>query len=148
MAIYGTLEEADEYLSGRLDAEAWLQASIDQKNRALQTATVQIDRHRFAGSKYDDDQELEFPRDDSPVDDAGTKVVPTAVEWACYEQALYLLGPSAAQHKARREAVEQGVAAVSVGDVSESYVGREVSELCATAKKLLKPFLLRVGKIV
>lgn len=147
MAIYGTLAEADTYLAGRADTERWLTLSVDEKERNLQTATLEIDSHQLAGAKYVSTQELEFPRDDSPAV-AGVVEVPTAIERACYEQAAFAGTPEWKMRRQRMEAVDMGVGSVSVEGVSESYVGRRISPLCARAMAMVRPYLLRIGKVV
>jgi len=141
--IYGTLAEADEYLADRADCEHWLQLSIDEKTRRLRTATLDIEMEQYAGTKYDDDQELKFPRDDSEDGE-----VPDDIEHACYEQAAYVGTARWKIRQQRIEAAEQGITSVNAGGVAETYTGRRISHLCARAAMLVRPYLLRIGKIV
>lgn len=84
MAYYGTTVGGDAYFTEKLYYQPWDEATEDQRIRALAEAAQLIDRLRFAGSKTDEDQELEFPRD-------GDDEVPANVEKAAYEIALALL---------------------------------------------------------
>ena len=62
---YLTLAEAQAIIDGLIeddDVTAWSSATTDQKNRALYTATVRIDRERFLGAKVTNTQALQWPR--------------------------------------------------------------------------------------
>lgn len=60
---YIEVSDADDYFfNGRLNSEAWIHATPENKNSALVTATRAIDRLNFVGNKADDTQETEFPR--------------------------------------------------------------------------------------
>jgi Putative DnaT-like ssDNA binding protein len=82
-AHYGTVGNADSYFAYHLSAEPWTDASQTDKRKALVQASRLIDRLSFFGTKFEEDQELEFPR--------GTAVVPKEINYACYEIALMLL---------------------------------------------------------
>jgi len=62
---YLTLTAAQEIIDGFVmdaDVTAWASATIDQKNRALFTATQRLDRERFLGARATDTQALQWPR--------------------------------------------------------------------------------------
>ena len=62
---YITLAEAQDVVDGLIDDDdvtAWDAATTDQKNRALYTATLRIDRERFLGARATDTQALQWPR--------------------------------------------------------------------------------------
>lgn len=84
MAYYGTTAGGDAYFTEKLFFQPWDEATEDQRIRALAEARQLIDTLRFSGSKTDEDQELEFPRN-------GDTTVPEKVEQAAYEIALSLL---------------------------------------------------------
>ena len=88
---YATLVEANAYFATRLGGSAWL--DVEDGALALITATAELDRFNYYGSKTDSDQALKFPRT-GIEDDEGTAyeddVVPTAVKRATFELALYL----------------------------------------------------------
>ncbi len=88
---YVTTTEAAAYFATRIGGEAW--DDIDDVEAALITATTEIDRLRFYGSKTDASQALKFPRT-GIVDDEGTPydddIIPTPVKHATCELALYL----------------------------------------------------------
>lgn len=101
---YGTLAEANDYFANRLHADAWLNADVTDRPKALIAATRIIDTLNFQGDKAavwqldqanpaatDDDeraadasQALQFPRD-SDTD------VPDDIKIACFEIAFSLL---------------------------------------------------------
>ena len=59
---YLGLDEANEYLSDRVDVAAWLTASDDAKCQALVTATRVLDSMDWTGCVVDEKQALAFPR--------------------------------------------------------------------------------------
>jgi len=84
MATYASIAEGDAYFLLRLNAEPWSDATTDNKTRALNQATRIIDRLNFLGTRTDDDQDLQFPRDDDSA-------IPTDIVNACCELCLALL---------------------------------------------------------
>ena len=51
---YITLSEANSTIEGLIiddDVQAWISATDDNKNRALFTAAVRVDRERFLGAR-------------------------------------------------------------------------------------------------
>lgn len=82
--IYGSLAGADRYFSEKVDGELWSVSTADKKMRCLTTATLAIDNLRFVGNPTEDDQPLQFPRNEATE-------VPGAVQWATYEEAFALL---------------------------------------------------------
>ena len=82
--IYGTLGRANRYFDNRLRNIFWIEASLDDKKKALIEATTIIDTLNYVGEKTDDSQIHQFPR---KMD----LVVPRDVELACYEIAIQLL---------------------------------------------------------
>ena len=62
---YLTLDAANAIVEGLVaddDVVAWDSSSNDNKNRALYTATIRIDRERFLGARASDTQALQWPR--------------------------------------------------------------------------------------
>src|SRR5438067_722057 len=49
--FYGTLQEANDYFSGRLHEYAWSNASVDERPKALRAATRIIDTLNYKGFK-------------------------------------------------------------------------------------------------
>jgi hypothetical protein len=82
--IFGSVEGADRYWSEMLNGQLWEVQSLDTKTKALVTATRAIDRLRFAGSKSDESQPLEYPRN-------GDATLPECLLQATYEEAMALL---------------------------------------------------------
>lgn len=92
--FYGTLVEAEVYFSQRLNTTQWDLALVNDRTAALSMATRAIDRLNFAGDKADEDQELQFPRDDDTE-------VPEAIRIAAYECALRYVDGVDLDHEAR-----------------------------------------------
>jgi len=106
---YGTLSDANNYFDNRLRSTPWKRANSNDKRSALHEATQMIDRLNFAGNKTDPSQVHQFPRGPiaSPtqivvnesgipvtlasLDDAADTVVPTDIQYACYEIAMKLI---------------------------------------------------------
>jgi hypothetical protein len=116
VAYYGTLTEANAYFDNRLHSEGWADSAPSDRPKALTEATQIIDSLKYRGVKnavwlimYEYDsatekeekilvnqptrdaiiaadatQEREFPRGKDTV-------VPSEIEWACYEIALALI---------------------------------------------------------
>ena len=62
---YITLSDANAIVEGLIaddDVVAWGSSTDDNKNRALYTATVRIDRERFIGARVTNTQALQWPR--------------------------------------------------------------------------------------
>lgn len=94
---YVTVAAADAHFDTRLNVTAWTGASTADKERALKTATREIDLSAFQGSPTDTVQALAWPRAYAPnpdpsglaesdyLDDA---TIPERVALATYELAL------------------------------------------------------------
>ena len=133
MQSYCTIEEANEYFSGRLHAESWEQADDSTKEKALQQATRAIDRQLLRGRKTNPEQGLAFPRYPDTE-------IPEAVKEACCEEALALLERGNSQ---RRKLQQEGVQSFTLGNMSETFVpGSGRGLLNQEAKELLRPWLL------
>ena len=62
---YITLSDANAIVEGLIlddDVTAWDGSSTDNKNRALYTAAIRVDRERFLGARVTDTQALQWPR--------------------------------------------------------------------------------------
>lgn len=120
MESYANVEYANSYLSNLLNANVWDKVEGQAKERALMSATLQIDALSsygggFRGQKTEPDQPLEFPRS-SDAD------IPEAIKRACCHEALSLLEQvQSATASKRAKAIQQGVTSISIGDSSESY---------------------------
>jgi hypothetical protein len=112
-----TLVEAEAYFAARLNSGAWEDASADDKQRSLYTATRALEGLRFAGVKSDYynhtvlgqsfvAQPLEFPRN-------GLTVIPEGIKNACCECAVAFLDGVDPEQEIRRQRVQsQGFASV------------------------------------
>ena len=87
--------DADVYFANRLNSNAWLDAVVADRDKALIEATRAIDRLNFCGEKKVSTQYLQFPRLNRDVDDptittADTEI-PADIKAACCEIAIKLL---------------------------------------------------------
>ena len=136
---YVDLNEANEYFSNRLHAEAWANATESDKRKALVMATKAIDRQPLKGRKTDKEQPFAFPRFPDTE-------IPTVVKEACCEEALSLLERGNSQ---RRKLQQEGVQSFSLGNMSETYAaGAGKGLLSQEAKELLQPWLIGAVNII
>lgn len=149
---YISLADAESYFEERLNASVWDNADDTTKKKALITATKHIDYYNFIGRKYQEDQELEFPRSyfhkiepfyryDQELQD-GEK--PQELLDATCEEALALIDLDTQLDKRQR----QGIESESIGDTSRSYSEAVIKEKLGSrslvspeAKSLLRPFI-------
>jgi hypothetical protein len=141
--IYGSLEGGDAYFALKLNADAWDDASDEDKLKALYSATQAIDQLNFRGDKTDEDQSLQFPRDDETT-------VPRDIEIAAYEIAIMLLdGVDPEMEAANLAAVSQGISSVRVtydrSAMSDHILAGIVS---ITAWQRLRPYLYDSSEII
>lgn len=153
MAIYGSLADANTYHSTYDLTGLWAGYSDAQKTAALNRATLLIDRLQFVGERYDEDQELSFPRmfDDGIkaiiIDtdrSSGAVIVPKDVEYATYEQAKFLLDT---KDDEVIQKILNGVTSISVSATSESYDASKLpvsveTRLATEVYRMLKKFLI------
>ena len=91
------LADWSTYMEGRLNSDAFDDASTDSRNRALAEATRELSALTWTGYRVTDTQALAWPRQwawdpDSPTQDYyDTDVIPARVARATYELALAFL---------------------------------------------------------
>lgn len=134
-----TTEEAVAYLEGRLDSDAWDQAQPERRDKALRTATRQLNNLTYVGIKADADQAHAFPRTYTmqPAMDARMRgdgaavytedAIPAFVKEAVCEHALFLLEQTPYErHRARQQA--QGIVSSSQGKASEQSTPEQITK--------------------
>lgn len=153
---YVSVVEANTYFEGLLGSDAWFEASANQQEQALETATKIMDRQLFKGKKKVATQELQFPRCYRnypwPEEIAETQTgwycelcVHQRVKDACCEEALALLVRG---NSPRLKLQREGVQSFSVDGLSETYqAGFGKGLLSQEAKELLKPYLAKAVSI-
>jgi hypothetical protein len=141
--VYGTLADADKYLSARLGADAWTAASGNDKLRGMIGAANWIDRTVWAGTQTSDSQPLEFPRiglvdkNDKPI---SPSVIPNDVIRASYELALALLNDPDAGNLA--DPAGNQPSSLGAGSVNVSFWRPQpMARFPAVAQGLLLPFV-------
>ncbi len=68
-----SLAEAASYMEGRLNSDAWDDATTDGQNRSLVEATREISsQNGWVGNRVDDTQSLSWPRNYAPDPDSST----------------------------------------------------------------------------
>lgn len=136
---YVSVPEADSYFDSTLQSEEWNKYDATTKEKALITATRQIDRLPFVGRKLDINQSLEFPRTTTnlPFSDG----IPDSITYATCEQALFLLKGGSK----RQELQRQGVKSYSLGDLSETFsenLTDAQKTICSEALSYLRKYML------
>ena len=92
-----TLAEMTTYMEGRLNSDAFDDATTDEQNRSLAEATRELSAVTWAGYRTDDTQALSWPRewvvnvDDPNHDYYDNATIPDRVKRATYELALAFL---------------------------------------------------------
>jgi hypothetical protein len=116
---YCTLVEANAYHDTRLQSTSWDDASNDQRNRALITATSLLDEHlEWGGNAVDEDQALCWPRSEmydrngNAIDD---DAIPSKLKAATAEFARLLIDAD------RMADTTEGIAAASVGSIEVQF---------------------------
>lgn len=129
---------ANSYMSTKIDASAWTDASTPQREASLLEATRVLDARNWRGEKFYWDQRLEFPRTTYRERDlagdqhlSGSSLVGTPwdveyvwmqerVQQATCEQALWMLEQSESETFRLQQ---RGITSFSesIGKISESY---------------------------
>lgn len=158
---YVTLVQADAYYGNSLRERVWDSYVDDLQERALIQATGEIERlggpkdidgparPRFPGAPADDStpQALHFPRTDDR-NSAGALAVPTAIQNAVCEQALWLLDRNASGTLMDRDTLRaEGVRSIAVDGLSETYGANGVPQgIAPRAWAMVSPFVARSGR--
>jgi hypothetical protein len=123
---YATVDYADAYFDNALFTDPWGSTSAGDKAKALKMATRKIDALPLKGVKANEDQPLEFPRNNEHF-------IYDNVKQATCEEALAILR-GGANAGMRAELQKQGVKSFSLGPLSESY-----SDASTPTGKLISP---------
>jgi hypothetical protein len=163
---YAALTTADAVLAQHLGVEAWDAATDANKAKALVVATRAIDSLRLVGQRALWDQTLEFPRaiyrgtsgdigygdPNYPTDSTvlprtymyssawtvDTSVPAIVVEACCLEAAARL--EDVGSERAKLQA--QGVTAITLGKLSETYGGKSSGLASGDALKLMRRYIV------
>lgn len=129
---YVTVEDADNYFSQKLDADFWEELDTVQKEKALITASRQIDLLPFLGVKFELNQPMSFPR----IIQGKIYDMLDKVKEAVCEQAVYLLSENYKQNS--------NIKSVTLGSASLSFKDNADFSISDEARKLLSG-LLKTG---
>lgn len=105
-----TLEEAEIYFEERFDSNEWFQIEEKEKEALLTYASKKINRLDFTGTKAEEAQPMEFPRN------FGT---PQDIKDAVCEEAISLLKGKENTHIQNQE---NNISSISLGVGAISYV--------------------------
>lgn len=147
---YGTVAEADTYLSYRVGAAAWAPKTADEKIAALVSATERLDQERYKGKRATATQRLSWPRVDVKDADGNaisSAVIPQRMKHAEFELAFVYATTSATAGDPVSPKVNDK-SAITVGDVSVEYFKpgeTGLSSLPASVQRLIEFFLYVVA---
>lgn len=139
-----TLVEAGAYFDQRVSAFAWLNATTDERSKALAHANRILNRLNYIGTKVAVDQTDEWPR----LDDNKDQFFPTAIKDALCETALALLDGA----DPVKDLEDMQLASITAASVKITVSGNAVFEhLMAgvptlAAYNMVKPYLLFQGR--
>jgi len=169
MAYYGTISDANAYFDQRLHSDAWTDSLATDRPKALTEATRIIDDLNYKGVKnavwlimyeYDSGTEkeekilVEAPTRDEVIAADATQalefprgkdiVVPSEIEWACYEIALALIEGFDSEDAAEKlNVIRQAYSAVRTTYAAGSAASEYLVYGIPTARvwRWLKPYL-------
>ena len=143
VSYYGSIAGANTYFGNhRLYSEAWDNALVNDRQKALIMATRAIDRLNFAGVKTDENQVLQFPRGDDTV-------VPLDIEIAAYECVLKFLDGADLQDEIEAIGVNSDQYLGTKATYDPSFVAEYIRAGIPSAEAwmYLKPYLRDVSLI-
>ncbi|MCK5640804.1 MAG: hypothetical protein KAJ19_08405, partial [Gammaproteobacteria bacterium] len=148
---YALIGDANGFFDQRYGASAWSGLTDAVKESLLITATMDLDRaFEYNGIKLDGGQALEFPRflRRGALDTADSqRFIPREVMEATCEQAWSIYGKGKPD-SSRKDLQAEGLAHISLGRVSESYVSgaRKLPSLCSRSMDKLRPWITSTKK--
>lgn len=123
---YVTVEQADDVLLNRLDVAAWINASPEEKEKSLITATAYLEGKKWIGQTVSSSQSLAWPRTNASYFDprVGTIVnldntVPKRVINATIELAYHMLNNDGLLDSGM-SAKSITIGPISIGDIRAS----------------------------
>ena len=116
-----TLDEANNYFATVPNSSTWDDKTVDQKKRALISATRWIDSFVFFGDRCDQNQALKFPRNNYQVDDVelSCTTIPNNIKYAQYELARALANDTDAM--TGNVGTNGNIAEAKLGDLEVKY---------------------------
>ena len=116
-----TLDEANNYFATVPDSSTWDDKTVDQKKRALISATRWIDSFVYFGDRCDQGQALKFPRNNYQVDDVelSCTTIPNNIKYAQYELARALANDTDAM--TGNVGTNGNIAEAKLGDLEVKY---------------------------
>ena len=116
-----TLDEANNYFATVPDSSTWDDKTVDQKKRALISATRWIDSFVYYGNRCDDGQALKFPRNNYQVDgvELSCSIIPLNIKYAQYELARALANDTDAM--TGNVGTNGNIAEAKLGDLAVKY---------------------------
>lgn len=140
---YITESEADTYFEGHLFSDAWDNATTANRTKAREHATRILNRLRYKGTKTDDAQDDEFPRDIT------NDVVPQEIIDATAEIALALLDGINPEREIENISVTSQGYAQARSTYNRDFVQFHVSAgvPSATAWSLIRKFLANPDEV-
>jgi len=152
---YVEMDYANEYFGLTFDGDQWLQYTESDRQKALYTASDDLDQLDYIGHKsfayVAEDRQRQWPRV-LPFYLGGffeEDQVPSQIRKATCEQALWILKNRNVDPQARADLQAQGVTGLSRLNSSENWDlnRRRKHRVCPKAFSLVSPYIFRGGKI-
>lgn len=132
--VYATLAQADAYHEAHMHGGAWRSALVEDKHRALLTATRLLDQHLvWAGAAASATQRLAWPRTgllDPNRNVLSSTAIPERLAEACAELARQILEED---RTADSEIEAKGLTSLSVGSISMTFKSAQVVKVLPDA---------------
>ena len=137
--VYATVEDADAYFSTVFNSN-WADISEDDKKKLLVSATREIDRGSWKGTKKEENQPLQFPRII-----AGKETSEDVLTMACCEEAaaIYTSGSVVG-------ADTNGIKSMKVQDTEIEFLDNRTEKMYQSdaAYDLLKPYKKKSTRVL
>lgn len=106
--MYISVADADAYFEKKYNSQLWVGSNSTAKSKALSEASLLLDNFNYVGTKTQDSQEHEFPRDSDTE-------IPEKMQWACAEIAYSIIdGFNVDESIAQLSITSQGFSAARV----------------------------------